>query len=58
MMSGAEFSLLAVTIGFTGLVWWVYAPKRRSRLEAHGSIPLNDIDQPPRDPAPTGGRQP
>ncbi|MDZ7669015.1 MAG: hypothetical protein U5Q16_06165 [Gammaproteobacteria bacterium] len=38
-MSGAEISLLAVTIGFIALVVWVYQPKRRDRLESYGEIP-------------------
>ncbi len=38
-MSGAEISLLAVTIGFIALVFWVYHPSRRDRLESYGEIP-------------------
>ena len=44
-MTGAEFSLLAVTVSFAGLVWWVYAPRRRPRLESYAVIPLNDDEQ-------------
>lgn len=38
-MSASEFSLLAVTLSFAGLVVWVYWPSRRGRLESYGSIP-------------------
>jgi cbb3-type cytochrome oxidase subunit 3 len=41
-MSAAEFSLIAVTVSFLGLVAWVYWPSHRSRLEAHGAMPLDD----------------
>lgn len=41
-MSGAEFSLLAVTFSFAALVIWVYSPGRRKRLESYGAIPLGD----------------
>ena len=41
-MGAAEFSLLATTFGFIGLVWWVYSPSRRSRLESYATIPLDD----------------
>ena len=41
-MTATIFSLLAVTIGFTALVCWVYWPSRRDRLESHGSIPLEN----------------
>lgn len=41
-MSGAEISLLAVTIGFIALVVWVYKPSRRDRLESYGEIPRQD----------------
>lgn len=41
-MSAAEFSLIAVTVSFLGLVVWVYWPSRRHSLEAHGAIPLQD----------------
>lgn len=39
-MNATLFSLIAVTLGFTGLVAWVYWPSRKSRLEALGQIPL------------------
>ncbi|MEX2647674.1 MAG: cbb3-type cytochrome c oxidase subunit 3 [Alphaproteobacteria bacterium] len=29
---------------FVGIVAWAYAPKRRRRLQSHGSIPLRDED--------------
>lgn len=41
-MSAAVFSLLAVTLGFTVLLLWVYWPSRRARLESLGRIPLED----------------
>jgi cbb3-type cytochrome oxidase subunit 3 len=43
-MTGSEVALLVVTIGFAGLVLWVYWPSNRSRLESYGAIPL---DEPP-----------
>lgn len=39
-MSATMFSLIAVTVGFTGLVAWVYWPSHKSRLESLGQIPL------------------
>jgi cbb3-type cytochrome oxidase subunit 3 len=41
-MTAIEFSLLAVTVSFTGLVVWVYWPSRRTEIESYGSIPLDD----------------
>jgi len=41
-MTAAEFSLVAVTIAFIGLVLWVYSPSRRGRIESYGSMPLDD----------------
>lgn len=41
-MGAAEFSLLAVTLGFSALVWWVYSPSRRGRLESYATIPLEE----------------
>ncbi len=41
-MTAAEFSLIAVTLGFIALVLWVYWPSRRQRLESLGHIPLDD----------------
>lgn len=41
-MTAAEFSLIAVTLGFIGLVLWVYWPSRRQHLESLGHIPLDD----------------
>jgi hypothetical protein len=35
-------SLLAVTIGFTLLVGWVYWPSHKAPLEQLGRIPLGD----------------
>jgi cbb3-type cytochrome oxidase subunit 3 len=43
-MTAAEFSLLAVTVSFLGLVAWVYWPSRRSRIESYASVPLEDDD--------------
>lgn len=43
-MSAAELSLIVVTVSFTALVIWVYAPRRRARLEAYGAMPLDDSD--------------
>jgi len=43
-MSGTEISLLAVTFGFIALVVWVYAPRRRDRLESYGAMPLDKED--------------
>ena len=40
-MTATLFSLIAVTIGFTALVVWVYWPSRRNRLESLGQIPLD-----------------
>jgi len=40
-MSATVFSLLAVTFGFTALVVWVFWPSRRTELESHGAIPLD-----------------
>jgi cbb3-type cytochrome oxidase subunit 3 len=55
-MTPAEFSLLAVVAGFVALVVWVYAPKRRNRLESYGAIPLEDDGDDARHKAPEGGR--
>jgi cbb3-type cytochrome oxidase subunit 3 len=41
-MNPTLVSLLAVTIGFTLLVLWVYWPARKQQMERHGSIPLAD----------------
>lgn len=41
-MSPAIISLLAVTLGFTALVLWVYWPSHKARLERLGHIPLTD----------------
>ncbi len=43
-MTGAEFSLLAVTVSFLALVCWVYWPSQRNRLESYGSMPLDDSE--------------
>ena len=40
-MSATLFSLVAVTLGFTLLVVWVYWPSRKNRLESLGQIPLD-----------------
>lgn len=53
-MSGAEISLLAVTVGFVGLVVWVYWPSRRNRLESYGDIPRKNAEE---DNTDGGGRQ-
>ena len=50
-MTAAEFSLLAVSFGFVALVLWVYAPRRRKRLESYAAIPLEEE----RDDAREGG---
>jgi cbb3-type cytochrome oxidase subunit 3 len=41
-MSPTLISLLAVTVGFTALVAWVYWPSHKARLERLGHIPLAD----------------
>jgi len=41
-MNPTLISLLAVTVGFTALVAWVYWPSRKARLERLGHIPLAD----------------
>lgn len=41
-MSPTEFSLIAVTVSFFGLLVWVYSPRRRERLESYGAMPLDD----------------
>jgi cbb3-type cytochrome oxidase subunit 3 len=41
-MNPTLISLLAVTLGFTALVLWVYWPSRKARMEQFGSIPLAD----------------
>ena len=41
-MTATLFSLIAVTIGFSTLVIWVYWPSRRQRLESLGQIPLEE----------------
>ena len=41
-MNATLLSLLAVTVGFTVLVAWVYWPSRRNQLESLGQIPLDD----------------
>lgn len=46
-MNPTIFSLLAVTVGFLGLVAWVYWPRRKQDLESLGRIPLDD-DEPGR----------
>ena len=40
-MTATLFSLVAVTLGFTLLVAWVYWPSRKNKLEALGKIPLD-----------------
>jgi cbb3-type cytochrome oxidase subunit 3 len=46
-MTAAEVSLLAVTSGFVMLLWWVYSPRRRNRLESYGAMPLERDDDEP-----------
>ena len=41
-MSASEFSLLALTVSFFGMLIWVYSPRRRERLESYGAMPLED----------------
>jgi len=43
-MTPTLFSLIAVTLGFTALVLWVYWPGRRERYRRYGEIPLHDHD--------------
>ena len=43
-MNATIFSLLAVTLGFSLLVAWVYWPSRRQKLEELGRIPLDGED--------------
>jgi cbb3-type cytochrome oxidase subunit 3 len=38
---GAIATLL-VAIAFAGLLYWVLRPANKTRLESHGSIPLDD----------------
>lgn len=54
-MSPSEISLIAVTLGFIGLVVWVYWPSRRQHLESLGHIPLDDDPDTGRDAG--AGRQ-
>jgi cbb3-type cytochrome oxidase subunit 3 len=44
-MSATLISLLAVTIGFGGLVLWVYWPSNKEELESLGSMPLEDVSE-------------
>ncbi len=44
-MTATLFSLVAVTLGFTLLVAWVYWPSRKSHLEAQGEIPLDSVTE-------------
>ena len=41
-MNAAFISLIAVTLGFSALIAWVYWPSRRNRYEAFGRIPLDN----------------
>lgn len=52
-MSATLFSLLAVTIGFSALIAWVYWPANRQKFESYGSIPL-DVEEPREKRASTG----
>ncbi len=49
-MTATLVSLIAVTLGFIGLLAWVYWPSRKKRLETYGRIPLDE--QPGRRPNP------
>ena len=40
-MTATLFSLIAVTLGFSLLVAWVYWPSRKNKLESLGEIPLD-----------------
>jgi cbb3-type cytochrome oxidase subunit 3 len=40
-------SLLAVTVGFTLLVAWVYWPSHKSRMDRYARIPLADEPEAP-----------
>ena len=44
-MNATLFSLLAVTVGFTALILWVYWPSNRKKFESFGRIPL-DVTEP------------
>lgn len=44
-MTPTIISLLAVTIGFFGLLIWVYWPSHKNRLEQLGRIPLDDEER-------------
>ena len=44
-MSVQVFFLLVTVFGFAALVWFVYAPSRRERLERLGHIPLDNDAQ-------------
>jgi cbb3-type cytochrome oxidase subunit 3 len=37
-------AVVFVALAFTALVVWVLLPRNRSRLEAHGAIPLEGDD--------------
>jgi cytochrome c oxidase cbb3-type subunit 4 len=39
-----SFWLLWLIALFVGIVAWAYAPRRKRRLQDHGSIPLRDED--------------
>lgn len=41
-MTPGIVSLLAMTIGFSALVVWVYWPSRKADVERHGRIPFAD----------------
>lgn len=45
-MTAIEFSLLALTVSFTGMVVWVYWPSRRDLMESYASMPLDDVGDP------------
>lgn len=39
-MAWKLISMLAVTVGFFALVFWVYLPRNKERLDSYGYIPL------------------
>ncbi len=37
-----QHSILLMLFFFVVIAWWAYAPKRKSKLQALGAIPLHD----------------
>lgn len=44
-MNGDILSLVMVTVGFLGLVIWVYHPKNAKSMERRGQIPFDSQDE-------------